>query len=78
MATTQFAKQYAEEIMQQYIDSINVFYVACTRAVDALFVYIPENSQTNRISHEIVSCLAEYQLQYSQHTIDNTCIKWHP
>lgn len=75
MATTQFAKQYAEEIMQQYIDSINVFYVACTRAVDALFVYIPENSQTNRISHEIVSCLAEYQLQYSQHTIDNTCIE---
>jgi len=44
LAKTDFRKEYFEELLRQYIDNLNLIYVAFTRAIEALFCFseLPE------------------------------------
>jgi ATP-dependent helicase/nuclease subunit A len=42
LADTHFAGAYFEELLKQYIDTINLLYVAFTRAADALYCFSPK------------------------------------
>lgn len=57
LGDSQFSEQYAVELMQNYIDNLNVLYVACTRAVDVLCMYVPEKSNKDTISNAVAGCL---------------------
>lgn len=47
LASTIFAQQYFEEVINEYVDCLNVLYVAFTRAAQELIVYTyPGNSNT--------------------------------
>lgn len=43
LAQTQFSAQYVEEMTQIFLDNLNLFYVACTRAEDVLCMAYPEH-----------------------------------
>lgn len=45
-----FANAYREEVQQRYIDELNVFYVATTRAVSNLIFIAPEKNKGVRIT----------------------------
>lgn len=59
MAKTQFDKQFIQEKLQVYIDNLNVMYVACTRAVEGLYLYYSEKTTKAKISHEIIQAKSE-------------------
>lgn len=46
LLSSTFAEAYKEEMHQRYIDELNVFYVATTRAVHNLFIIASEKSST--------------------------------
>jgi ATP-dependent exoDNAse (exonuclease V) beta subunit len=52
LADTHFAGAYFEELLKQYIDTINLLYVAFTRAADALYCFSPKplNDQLTDVS----------------------------
>mgnify|MGYP000879550163 CR=1 FL=1 len=66
MAKTQFSQQYLIETLQSYIDNLNIVYVACTRAVDALYMYIPNQADSDRISNYIGVNCKELQEQFPE------------
>ncbi len=39
LANTDFAVDYFHELLYAYIDNLNLLYVACTRAIEGLFIY---------------------------------------
>jgi ATP-dependent helicase/nuclease subunit A len=45
LAATHFAGAYFEELLKQYVDTINLLYVAFTRAADALYCFSPKPSK---------------------------------
>ncbi|MBN2762976.1 MAG: Dna2/Cas4 domain-containing protein, partial [Bacteroidales bacterium] len=45
LGKTQFASAYFEELLKQYIDTINLLYVAFTRASKALFIFSPKSEK---------------------------------
>ena len=47
MAHSFFASDYYREKVWSHVDNINLLYVALTRAVEALHIFIPEPSKTN-------------------------------
>ncbi|GHT14652.1 DNA helicase [Bacteroidia bacterium] len=56
MAASCFGEQYAAEKTQSYVDSLNLLYVAQTRAVEKMYLFVPVKStalpkEANKISH---------------------------
>lgn len=47
LAETLFAKSYYEELFSSYLDNMNLLYVAMTRAIDAIYGFLPVNPGTN-------------------------------
>lgn len=44
LANTAFSDDYAEEVFNSYVDSMNMLYVALTRAAQRLVVFVPKTS----------------------------------
>jgi ATP-dependent helicase/nuclease subunit A len=59
LLNTYFKEAYTQELVQTYIDNINVLYVAFTRAEKRLYAFCPKptNSKLNAISELIHHCL---------------------
>jgi ATP-dependent helicase/nuclease subunit A len=47
MSETLFAAEYMEEKLQAFVDSLNLLYVAFTRAIEALYIICPEPGRKN-------------------------------
>ncbi len=43
MASSEFAEAYFREMVYSYVDNVNLLYVALTRAVEQLHIFIPES-----------------------------------
>lgn len=57
LAKTHFKNDYYEEKMQSYVDSLNLLYVAFTRARQFLFVSMPDPDQVKRKNKTIARML---------------------
>lgn len=60
LKNTIFKQEYFEEKLYQYVDSINMLYVAFTRSCDALYTYGPAPSKSKNESLKSVSDLLYY------------------
>ncbi|RPI16187.1 MAG: hypothetical protein EHM58_12365 [Ignavibacteriae bacterium] len=47
LTSTYFDKDYRDELVQTYLDNLNLLYVAFTRAVDRLYINIPSSKKKN-------------------------------
>lgn len=68
LSNTVFASQYYEELMHQYVDSLNIAYVAFTRAKHELICFVPtpkEKSGKNKSELESISNLSDILLKYA-------------
>lgn len=61
LAKTQLAQQYEQELLQIYLDNLNLLYVACTRAEDALFMAYPEESGSASIGSFLPAVLLQIE-----------------
>jgi len=43
---TYFAEAYKQEVLQSYLDNLNMLYVAFTRPVDRLYIFTPQKSKS--------------------------------
>ena len=61
LAETHFANAYFEELLKQYIDTINLLYVAFTRASDALYCFSPKpgKDQLNDVSDLLMNLVTK-------------------
>ncbi len=58
LASTIFAKDFYKELCNEYIDNLNMLYVAFTRAVQELHVYTCESASTDRSSSRSLAITA--------------------
>ncbi len=68
MSHSVFSPSYYREMVYSHIDNINLLYVALTRAVEALYIYLPRTSKSNRIGHLILDALASDSLPLKKQT----------
>ncbi len=61
LAKTQLANQYEQEQLQIYLDNLNLLYVACTRAEDALFMAYKNESTSASIGSFLPTVLQQIQ-----------------
>lgn len=69
LTNTIFAKQYYEEMMQCYVDTLNITYVAFTRAKKELYVFI-ENPSSSTKDSTIKSTIPSFLRKYAEDKID--------
>ncbi len=48
MGESRFSKEYYRELVYSHIDNVNVLYVALTRAVESLHIFIPQRSSKSK------------------------------
>lgn len=68
LSNTVFASQYYEELMHQYVDSLNIAYVAFTRAKHELICFIPtpkEKSKKEKSELQTISNLSDIIFNYA-------------
>ncbi len=56
MAESEFSSEYFREVVYSHVDNVNLLYVALTRAVEALYVFIPVNKKTS-VGALLLGCL---------------------
>jgi ATP-dependent exoDNAse (exonuclease V) beta subunit len=78
LANTIFSEDYFEEIMNQYIDNLNLAYVGFTRSRNELFLPLPTNAKSeskeikiSKINDLIYSCLTHNEELQSFWTEEN-------
>lgn len=58
MSRSDFSEEYYRESVFSYVDNVNLLYVALTRAVEALYVFIPAESRRGRIGTLLLEAAA--------------------
>ncbi|MGB1206511.1 MAG: UvrD-helicase domain-containing protein [Chitinophagales bacterium] len=54
---TYFAEDYKQEVLQSYLDNLNLLYVALTRPVDRLYIFTPQKGKTTKGIKKVSSLL---------------------
>ena len=52
-----FAEDYKKEVLQSYLDNLNLLYVAFTRPVDRLYIFTPQKGKTTKGIKNVSSLL---------------------
>lgn len=66
LENTSFREEYEKERTQYFIDNINLLYVALTRPMHHLFVYIPQVKDKSKDCQTVGDWLYRYVLAFSQ------------
>ena len=67
-----FAEQYYEELLHQYVDSLNMAYVAFTRARNELICFVPahkeksEKTKKEKSELKLINSISEIMMKYSE------------
>lgn len=75
LLNSHFSEAYKKEMQQRYIDELNIFYVATTRAVSNLILIAPEKKTGLRITTLLYDLIAQDSSQenfWSQHWDEDT------
>ena len=62
MGHSMFSQSYYQEMVYSHIDNVNLLYVALTRAIEALYIYLPRKSSKNKIGKLMLDALNDETL----------------